>query len=206
MALTLCWQEKNISGNSNCINILLQEENWQLDGSTPKGSMLASKMQASKIPVVEALVFLLNDGISSSFFYFLLFWFSSGLPQLKATLTATQLAIIEFAPPMCWYRAPRRPHSRKRDARRRRWRLMEELTCFLSFHHLHHHSQHHYLYHHHHFHHDDFWASNTSRLLNLFEVNNMKNLNGHLRYQTPRVVLNIKYLLPCLALLWQFID
>lgn len=57
---------------------------------------------------------------------------------------------------------------------------MEELTCFLSFHHLHHHSQHHYLYHHHHFHHDDFWASNTSRLLNLFEVNNMKNLNGHL--------------------------
>lgn len=83
---------------------------------------------------------------------------------------------------------------------------MEELTCFLSFHHLHHHSQHHYLYHHHHFHHDDFWASNTSRLLNLFEVNNMKILNGHLRYQTPRVVLNIKYLLPCLALLSLFID
>lgn len=78
---------------------------------------------------------------------------------------------------------------------------MEDLVCFLSFHHLHHHSQHHYFYHHHHFHHDDFWTSNTSRLLNLFEVNNMKHLHGHLRYQIPRVVLNIKYLLPCLVLL-----
>ena len=83
---------------------------------------------------------------------------------------------------------------------------MEELVYFLSFHHLHHQRQYHYLYHHHHFHHDDFGASNTSRLLNLFEVNNMKNLNGHLRYQTPMVVLNTKYLLPCLALLPLFMD
>ena len=83
---------------------------------------------------------------------------------------------------------------------------MEELVYFLSFHHLHHQSQHRYLYHHHHFHHDDFGASNTSRLLNLFEVNNMKILNGHLRYQSPMVVLNTKYLLPCLALLPLFMD
>lgn len=103
--------KKNISANSNCINILLKGGNWQLDGNPPKGSMLASNMQASRISVVEVLVFFLNDGISSSFFYYLFFWFSCSLPQLKATLTATQPGINEFAPLMCWYRAPRRPHK-----------------------------------------------------------------------------------------------
>lgn len=139
----------------------------------PKGQCLPLKCKPQKSQWLK-FWFSFWMMVSLAHFSTLLFWFSSGLPQLKATLTATHPASTEFAPPMCWYRAPRRPHSRKRHARRRRWRLMEELTCFLSFHHLHHHSQHHYLYHHHHFHHDDVWASNTSRLLNLFEVNNMK--------------------------------
>lgn len=72
--------------------------------------------------------------------------------------------------------------------------------------HLHHHGHYHHLYHHHHFYHNDFWVSNTSRLLDIFEVHYKKIKNGHLKYLFSVVLLNIKwsyakYLPLCLALL-----
>ena len=102
--------KKNISANSNCINILLKGGNWQLDGNPPKGQCLTLTCKPQES---QWLKFWLSFWMISlaHFSTLCFFWFSSSLPQLKATLTATQPGINEFAPPMCWYWAPRRPHK-----------------------------------------------------------------------------------------------